>query len=156
MSELLFECYGVPSIAYGVDALWGLKYGQTLKNNNVLIVSFGYYTIHVLPCINGNIIYQHSRRINTGGYHVITFLHKLLQLKYPAHSAAITLGRTEELLHGHCCIAYDYQEELGRWSNPDYYADNIRRIQLPFTAAVPMSGLTSTYFNFFNTYKFWC
>ena len=28
MSELLFECYGVPSVAYGIDALFGLHFNQ--------------------------------------------------------------------------------------------------------------------------------
>lgn len=146
MSELLFECYGVPSIAYGVDALLGYNYGQTSKKDNCLIVSMGYYNIHIIPILGGKVIYEHARRINTGGYHIVTFLHKLLQLKYPAHSAAITLGRAEELLHDHCTVAYDYQEELSRWSNPDYYEEHIRKIQLPYAVAVPMSGLTCKIF----------
>lgn len=142
MSELLFECYGVPSVAYGVDALFGYFYGQPKNKNNGLIIHIGYYNTHIIPVLNGEVVYKHSRRINTGGQHIIMFLHRLLQLKYPAHSASITLGRAEELLHKHCHVSFDYHEELSKWACSSYYEDNIIRIQLPYTAAVPVSGLT--------------
>lgn len=102
----------------------------------------GYHNMHIIPVLNGKVIFKNSRRINTGGQHVITFLHRLLQLKYPGHTAAITLGRAEELLHRYCHIAYDYREELKKWAMSSYYEEHIVRIQLPYTAAVPVSGMT--------------
>ncbi|KAK4871947.1 hypothetical protein RN001_016071 [Aquatica leii] len=133
MSELLFECYGVPSLAYGIDGVYAYHFAQSKSEDSGLIVSLGYHTIHIIPIINNKTIFVNTRRINTGGYHVISFLHRILQLKYPAHANAITLSRAEELLHSICAVALDYKEELNRWTDTDYYENNIRKIQLPYT-----------------------
>lgn len=136
MSELLFECYSVPGICYGIDSLFAYNYFQAKPNRNALIVSFGYHTIHVIPVLNNKAIYANTRRLNIGGYHVTSFLYRILQLKYPAHSTAITLSRAEELLHAICLVALDYREELQRWSDSDYYENHTKRIQLPYTSSV--------------------
>ncbi|KAJ8979463.1 hypothetical protein NQ317_002813 [Molorchus minor] len=72
-------------------------------------------------------IFENTRRLNTGGWNIITFLHRILQLKYPAHAAAITLSRAEELLHTICEIALDYREELSKWQDSEYYERNIKK-----------------------------
>lgn len=135
MSELLFECYNVPSICYGVDSLFAYHYSQPEPCCDALIVSFGYHTIHVIPLLNGQTVFANTRRLNIGGYHVTSFLYRILQLKYPAHSAAITLSRAEELLHAICLVALDYREELQRWTDADYYEKHTKRIQLPYSAS---------------------
>lgn len=38
MSELLFECYSVPSVAYGVDALFSYQYNCVSPTNNGMYV----------------------------------------------------------------------------------------------------------------------
>ncbi len=94
MSELLFEGYQVPGICYGIDSL--LSYSNS--NNamkSVIIVSVGYHCTHVIPILNGRIDTARCKRIDVGGYHITNYLHKLLQLKYPAHINAITLSRAE-------------------------------------------------------------
>lgn len=139
MSELLFECYDVPGICYGVDALFAYHYSQEKPRSDALIVSFGYHTIHVIPVLNNQTIFVNTRRLNIGGYHVTSFLYRILQLKYPGHSAAITLSRAEELLHSICLVASDYKEELKRWADPEYYEQNIKKIQLPYSAAASSS-----------------
>lgn len=140
MSELLFECYGVPGIIYGVDALFSYHFGHVKTLENALIVNLGYQTCHVIPMINNKVIFENARRLNIGGWNVITFLHKILQLKYPAHSTSITLSRAEELLHTICEVAVDYKEELLKWTDHEYYETNTKKIQLPYAAA----GVTST------------
>ncbi|CAH0562286.1 unnamed protein product [Brassicogethes aeneus] len=142
MSELLFECYDVPGICYGVDSLFALGYQESKPVDNALLVNMGYHSCHVIPVVNGKVMYEHSRRLNTGGWHIITFLHKILQLKYPAHATAITLSRAEELLHSICTVALDYRDELNKWNDPDFYEENIKKIQLPYAAAVATSSLT--------------
>ncbi|GJQ83179.1 Arp5 [Trypoxylus dichotomus] len=142
MSELLFECYTVPGVSYGIDSLYSYNYSDKPPEEDVLIVSLGYHTIHIIPVLDGEIIFENSRRINTGGFHVVSFLHRMLQLKYPAHTNAITLSRAEELLHSVCLVALDYREELNKWLDPDYYERNTKRIQLPFTANICPTGLT--------------
>ncbi|KAF5303760.1 hypothetical protein FQA39_LY09833 [Lamprigera yunnana] len=139
MSELLFECYSIPSLAYGIDNVYAYHFAEPKSEDNGLIISLGYHTIHIIPIINNKIIFVNTRRINTGGYHVISFLHRILQLKYPAHTNAITLSRAEELLHSVCVVALDYKEELKRWTNADYYETNTKKIQLPYTTVVTSS-----------------
>lgn len=141
MSELLFECYDVPSVCYSIDSLNSFK-----KNNtgcNGLVISFGYYTTHVIPVLDNKCISTKARRINIGGYHIITFLFRLMQLKYPVHLTAITISRMEALMQGHCSVSKDYIENLKEWSQLDYYEQNVKKIQLPYTLPTQPTVLTA-------------
>lgn len=142
MSELLFECYGVPGIIYGVDSLFSYHFSQVEPLENALILNLGYQTTHVIPVLNNKTHFENARRLNIGGWNVITFLHRILQLKYPAHATAITLSRAEELLHTICEVAPDYREELSKWTDHDYYEINTKKIQLPYASAGVNSALT--------------
>lgn len=109
MSELLFECYGVPGVSYGVDAL--LSYhssheGNSQHSQSGLIVSIGHQTIHIIPFLDGKMDVTHARRINIGGFHVTSYMHRLLQLKYPVHFNAVTLSRAE------VCIQFSFRIKL--------------------------------------------
>ncbi|XP_054739499.1 actin-related protein 5 [Anastrepha obliqua] len=130
MNELLFECYAIPSVCYGIDSLFSWKRNDI--GADTLIVSFGYNTIHVIPVLNGIMRIENVRRINLGGYHIIHYLHRLMQMKYPMHINSITISRIETLLHCHSSIALDYLQELRQWSDMDYYTDNVKKIQLAF------------------------
>ncbi|XP_063386419.1 actin-related protein 5 [Cydia fagiglandana] len=141
MSELLFEGYGVPAVSYGVDSLFSMYRNDI--GDTALIVNCGYHTIHIIPVIRGQVIEEHARRINLGGSEMVSYLHKLLQLKYPVHVNAITMSRAEEILQEHCTIALDYQEEIKKWANPDYYEANVKKIQLPYVQTTSSSGLTA-------------
>ncbi|XP_047992395.1 actin-related protein 5 [Leguminivora glycinivorella] len=141
MSELLFEGYGVPAVSYGVDSLFSMYRNDI--GDTALIVNCGYHTIHIIPVIRGKVIEEHARRINLGGSEMVCYLHKLLQLKYPVHVNAITMSRAEEILQEHCTIALDYQEEIKKWANPDYYEANVKKIQLPYVQTASSSGLTA-------------
>ncbi|KAJ8300360.1 hypothetical protein KUTeg_021879 [Tegillarca granosa] len=134
MSELLFECYHVPQVAYGIDAMFSLYANQAYtENSDSLIVSCGYQTTHILPVLNGRIDSMNCRRINLGGATLDGFMQRLLQLKYPGHSAAVTISRAEELVRDHCHVAIDYKTELEDWTSNDYYEENVHKIQLPYT-----------------------
>lgn len=135
MSELLFECYEVPAIGYGVDALFSFEHSCPLQSNG-LIVSLGYHTTHVIPVLDGKVVGQHVRRINIGGSHMAGYLHRLLQLKYPVHSTAVTLSRVEWLLHNHCSVAIDYTEALRNWASIEFYEANVKKVQLSFNAPI--------------------
>lgn len=145
MSELLFECYDVPSICYGVDSIF--SFGHNKVGENGLIVSIGYYTIHVIPVLNGVSEHSKIRRMNLGGFHIISFLNRLLQLKYPVHVNAISLSRVEWLLHTHCSVAYDYVDDLKKWSCLQFYEKNVKKIQLPYNAPVSSTSITLTGLN---------
>lgn len=142
MSELLFECYDIPSVGYGVDSLFSFE--RSCPNaSSGLIVSLGYHTTHVIPVLRGKLIGHNVRRINIGGYHMINYLHRLLQLKYPVHSTAVTLSRVEWMLHNHCSVAVDYIEALRSWSGYEYYEANVKKMQLSFNAPVASVTLSA-------------
>ncbi|XP_067096402.1 actin-related protein 5 [Osmerus mordax] len=140
MSELLFECYRVPSVSYGVDSLYSFSYNNAQHSlpppHTGIILSSGYHCSHVLPVINGRLDAGNCKRVNVGGFHASSYLQRLLQLKYPGHLAAITLSRMEELLHEHSYTATDYHQELEKWRSPEFYEREVHRIQLPFSAKV--------------------
>lgn len=73
---------------------------------------------------------------------MVSYLHKLLQLKYPVHVNAITMSRAEEILQEHCYIALDYQDEIKKWFNGDYYEANVKKVQLPYVQTSSSSSLT--------------
>lgn len=54
MSELLFECYGIPKVAYGIDSLFSFYHSKP-KNliSSGLIISSGYQCTHILPILEG-------------------------------------------------------------------------------------------------------
>ncbi|KAL2101971.1 hypothetical protein ACEWY4_003732 [Coilia grayii] len=138
MSELLFECYGVPQISYGIDSLFGFYLNNKQRGvdrpQTGLVISSGYHCSHVLPVIDGRLDAVNCKRMNVGGSHAASYLQRLLQLKYPGQLPALTLSRMEELLHQHSYIASDYQQELEKWRSPEFYEQEVHRIQLPFSA----------------------
>ncbi len=46
MTEIIFECYGAPSLAYGIDSLFSYRYN---KGKTGLVVSSSYSSTHVIP-----------------------------------------------------------------------------------------------------------
>ncbi|KAM9120908.1 actin-related protein 5 isoform 1-T1 [Pangshura tecta] len=144
MSELLFECYQVPKVSYGVDSMYSFHHNRRQEwPCNSLIVSSGYQCTHILPVLEGRLDAKNCKRINLGGCQAAAYLQRLLQLKYPGHFAAITLSRMEEILHEHSYIAEDYIEELQKWRSPEYYESNVHKMQLPFSSKLLGSTLTS-------------
>ncbi|XP_065340130.1 actin-related protein 5 [Cloeon dipterum] len=136
MSELLFECYGVPSVSYGVDALFSwCQESPGYTSRDSLVIRLGQHCTHVLPVLNGSVVAEHSRRINLGGIHITSFFHRLMQLKNPLLAPAISLSRAEEILFNHCRISDTFYDDLARWEAVDYQKKNVMIIQLPFTAA---------------------
>ncbi|XP_036273652.1 actin-related protein 5 isoform X3 [Pipistrellus kuhlii] len=144
MSELLFECYRIPKVAYGIDSLFSFYHNKPKTSiSSGLIISSGYQCTHILPILEGRLDAKNCKRINLGGSHAAGYLQRLLQLKYPGHLAAITLSRMEEILHEHSYIAEDYAEELQKWRCPDYYENNVHKMQLPFSSKLLGSTLTA-------------
>ncbi|KAJ8681138.1 hypothetical protein QAD02_016925 [Eretmocerus hayati] len=141
MSELLFECYNIPSLAFGVDCLFSYQHNNCPPDG--LIISLGYHSIHIIPVFDGKVDTSKSRRINLGGFHITSYMHRLLQLKYPAHLNAITLSRAEELIHEHSRIAVEYQDDILKWADLDFYNKNVLRVQLPYVAPVAAPGLSA-------------
>ncbi|XP_071968255.1 actin-related protein 5 isoform X1 [Engystomops pustulosus] len=144
MSELLFECYRIPKVSFGIDGLYSLYHNKKeAMPPSAIVISSGYHCTHVLPILNGRLDGKNCRRMNIGGFHAVTYLHRLMQLKYPGHVPAITLSRMEEILHEHCYVPDDYMEELHKWRCPDYYEENVHKMQLPFSSKLLSSAVPS-------------
>lgn len=45
----------------------------------------------------------------------------------------------KELLYQHGFLAVHYTDELKKWSDADYYDQNVKRIQLPYSMAVVLT-----------------
>ncbi|CAI9575892.1 unnamed protein product [Staurois parvus] len=143
VSELLFECYHVPKVSFGIDGLYSFYRNKNTFPTSGIIVSSGYHCTHILPLLNGRLDGKNCKRINIGGFQAVTYLHRLMQLKYPGHLSAITLSRMEEILHEHCYVPDDYIEELKKWRCPDYYEQNVHKMQLPFSSKLLSTAVPS-------------
>lgn len=129
MSELLFECYNVPTVTYYTDSMasWHTHTMRTdLPSDYGIVVSIGYGATHVIPIVNGKMDANKIRRISVGGYHLDYFMQRLLQLKYPIHSTSITLTRAEELSRNHTHLRLDYGEGCNDWLDIPYYEKMVR------------------------------
>ncbi|XWS65975.1 hypothetical protein CRYUN_Cryun05aG0160200 [Craigia yunnanensis] len=135
MAELLFETYGVPSVAFGVDAAFSYKYNQQhgICEKDGLAICPGFTTVHVIPFVDGEPVYKGCCRTNIGGYHVTDSLKQLLSLKYPHHMAKFTWEKVEDLKMEHCYIAPDYALEARLFQKGGKEAeDKTRCWQLPW------------------------
>ncbi|KAH6805673.1 actin-related protein 5 [Perilla frutescens var. frutescens] len=136
MAELLFETYGVPSVAFGVDAAFSYKHNQQLGicSDDGLAICSGFNTSHLIPFLNGEPVYEASCRTNVGGYHVTDYLKQLVSLKYPHHMSHLTWEKVEDLKMEHCYIAQDYASEVRLFQREDKKAEEKTRCwQLPWT-----------------------
>ncbi|XP_062092652.1 actin-related protein 5 isoform X2 [Humulus lupulus] len=136
MAELLFETYGVPSIAYGVDAAFSYKYNQQhgVCAKDGLAICPGFTTTHVIPFIDGEPVYKGCCRTNIGGFHITDYMKQLLSLKYPHHMARFTWEKVEDLKMEHCYIAQDYGSEAQLFQIGAKEAEEKTRCwQLPWT-----------------------
>jgi actin-related protein 5 len=77
----MFECYGVPQVAYAIDGICG-AYNYGLKDN-ALIISSSHHSTNVIPILDGKMLLPHCKRIPVGGFHHSDLLQKSLSLKYP-------------------------------------------------------------------------
>lgn len=143
MNELLFECYGVNAVCYGIDSVLSWQHNRQASEENCLIINFGYHTTHVVPILQGQIQNDKVRRLNLGGYQMVSYLYRLLQMKYPAHLNAISWTRMEDIFHNHSFVALDYLLELRKWDNLDYYNRNVKKIQLPFAQPAAFNPLAA-------------
>lgn len=128
VEELLFECYQVPSVLFGVDSLFSLFYNQP-DIQNCLVISLGHHTCHVIPYINQKMINDKVLRLNLGGFNLTCYLQRLLQLKYPKFTQEFTFTKCEYLVQNYCKVSSDYQNESLNWLDDQYYLENVKRFR---------------------------
>lgn len=134
MNEMMFECYSVPSLTYGIDSLF--SYHQN-KGTSGLVISSSHTATHVIPILAGKPLLQSCARLNWGGSHAQEYLLKLLRLKYPTFPGKLAIEQMEDYLKEYCYISQDYDAELSSyldWSGLEEERDII--IQYPYTEHV--------------------
>jgi actin-related protein 5 len=133
MSEILFECYGAPAVAYGIDSLFSYKYNG---GRNGLVASSSYTSTHLIPVVNSKAMLSHATRLNWGRCQSAEYLLKLLKLKYPTFPGKISDPQAEDLVREHCYISQNYQEELCSYLDWTGLEDRSHIVQHPFVEQV--------------------
>ncbi|OJD39927.1 chromatin remodeling complex subunit [Diplodia corticola] len=133
MSEILFELYGAPSAAFGIDSLFSYNYNN---GKNGLVVSSSYTSTHLIPVVESKAMLSHATRINWGRFQSAEFLQKLLRLKYPTFPGKLPDVQAEDLVREHCYVSQDYDGELSKYLDWTGLEERNHVIQFPFTEQV--------------------
>lgn len=104
MVEMMFECYGTPSLMLGVDALFGGI------SNDRLIISLGDQTCHVVPVLDSNVRYENIKRINVGGHQSLLVLYRGLQNRHSHLKTHLTFGLIEKIHRSLTVCAPNYSD----------------------------------------------
>lgn len=140
-SELMFEQYSVPSLAFCVDSVMSFYHNNLPSppvpfSSDGLVVSFNSASTSVIPMISGKGIMSHAKRIPWGGNQATDYLLKLIQLKYPTFPTRVTSVQTSWMLQNFCEFATDYPALLRTLKDPLNLRASERIIQFPFVATV--------------------
>ncbi|PHH83668.1 hypothetical protein CDD82_5426 [Ophiocordyceps australis] len=133
MTEIIFECYGAPSLTYGIDSLFSYRHN---KGKTGLVVSSSYTSTHLIPVYNSKAMLAHATRINWGGYQGAEYLLKLIRLKYPTFSGKLNLSQAEHMVKKYCYVSRDYDAELATYLDWTGLEDRDIVIQYPYTEEV--------------------
>ncbi|KAK5695126.1 Actin-related protein 5 [Elasticomyces elasticus] len=111
MSELLFEGFGVPAVAYGVDSLFSYAHNGGTTG---LVVGAGYTGTHIIPVVDRQPLLSQATRLDWGRSQCVEFLTRLLRAKYPGllTQGKITETQIEDLVREHCYVSQDYSSEM--------------------------------------------
>ncbi|KAI9683962.1 MAG: Nuclear actin-protein involved in chromatin remodeling [Trizodia sp. TS-e1964] len=133
MTEIIFECYSAPSLAYGIDSLFSFNYNQ---GETGLVISSSNSSTHVIPVVNSRGLLSQATRLNWGGSQSADYLLKLLQLKYPNFQSKFSSSQAEDMVREHCYLSQDYQQELSGYLESTGLEDRDHIVQYPFTEQV--------------------
>jgi len=129
MSEVLFECYSAPSVAYGIDSLFSYKYN---KGSSGLLVSSSHSSTHVIPVLNSKPIMSSVSRLNWGGFQGAEYLLKLLKLKYPTFPGKLTDYQAQHMVREHCYVSQDFDKDMSMFLDWTGLETRDHIIQYPF------------------------
>lgn len=133
MSEILFECYGVPSVAYGVDSLFSYSYNG---GRTGLVMDSSYTSTHVIPVVDSKPLLSQATRLNWGRFQSAQYLLKLLRLKYPNFPGKISDSQAEDLVREHCYVSQDYEAEISKYLDWTGLEDRNHIVQFPYTEQI--------------------
>ena len=130
MTELLFECYSAPSLAYGIDSLFSFKFN---KGHTGLVLSSSHTSTHLIPVINSKPSMSSVARLNWGGSQGADYLLKLLKLKYPTFPGKFNELQAEDMIHEHCYVSQNYDMEMNSYLDWSGLEARDHVVQYPFT-----------------------
>uniref|UniRef100_D8QKM7 Uncharacterized protein n=1 Tax=Schizophyllum commune (strain H4-8 / FGSC 9210) TaxID=578458 RepID=D8QKM7_SCHCM len=137
-SELLFEQYSVPSVAYCLDGV--MSFYERNKPSSPgpftadgLVISFNTASTSVIPILNGRGILSHAKRLQWGTSQASDYLLKLVQLKYPTFPTRVTPVQASWMLERFCLFATDYKAQMRALRDPIKLREVDCIIQYPFT-----------------------
>ncbi|KAL7899480.1 actin-like protein [Trichoderma sp. SZMC 28014] len=133
MTEIIFECYGAPSLAYGIDSLFSYRHN---KGKTGLVVSSSHTSTHIIPVYNSKALLSQATRLNWGGYHNAEYLLKLIRLKYPAFTGKLNSSQAEHMVRDHFYVSKDYDNEIRDYLDWTGLEDRDIVIQYPYTEEV--------------------
>lgn len=133
MTEIVFECYGAPSLTYGIDSLFSYHYNG---GNTGLVVSSSHSSTHLIPVYSRKPMLAQAIRLNWGGYHAADYLAKLMRLKYDHFPGKLNISQAESMVREHCYLSRDYDNELRTYLDWTGLEDRERIIQYPYTEEV--------------------
>ncbi|RMZ82402.1 hypothetical protein DV737_g2047, partial [Chaetothyriales sp. CBS 132003] len=134
LNEMVFECYGVPSVTVGIDSLFAYRYNNGTSG---LVVSSSHTSTHIIPVLDRKPYLQSCARLNWGGSQSQEYLLKLIRLKYPHFPGKMTLEQMEYYIKQYCYLSKDYVTEMSSfldWEGLEAERNII--IQYPFTEQV--------------------
>ncbi|PIL29973.1 hypothetical protein GSI_07884 [Ganoderma sinense ZZ0214-1] len=140
-SELMFEQYSVPSLAFCVDSVMSF-YHNNLPSPPVpfhgdgLVVSFNTASTSVVPILDGRGLMSHAKRINWGASQASDYLLKLIQLKYPTFPSRVMPPQCNWMLQTYCEFSPDYTSLLRKLKDPLNLRAAERILQFPYTLPV--------------------
>ncbi|KIJ60088.1 hypothetical protein HYDPIDRAFT_139575 [Hydnomerulius pinastri MD-312] len=141
-SELMFEQYSVPSLAYCVDSIMSFYQNNRPQASNApfdadgLVISFNTATTSVIPILNGKGVLSHAKRIPWGTQQSTEYLLKLIQLKYHSFPTRVTSTQASWMLYNFCEFATDYPSTLRSLKVPANLRACERIVQFPFALPV--------------------
>ncbi|CAI6340493.1 unnamed protein product [Periconia digitata] len=133
MSEILFECYGAPSVAYGIDSLFSYAHNG---GKHGLVVSSSYTSTHLIPVVESKALLSQTTRLNWGRFQSAEYLLKLLRLKYPTFPGKVSDPQAEDLVREHCYVSQNYEGELSRYLDWTGLEDRDHIVQFPYVEQV--------------------
>ncbi|THU89436.1 actin-like ATPase domain-containing protein [Dendrothele bispora CBS 962.96] len=145
-SELMFEQYRVPSLAYCVDGIMSFYQNNqppasgTSFTSDGLVISFNTASTSVIPILNGKGILSHAKRLPWGTSQSSDYLLKLIQLKYPNFPTRVTPSQSQWMLHNLCSFVPSPNPSLASLSSLS-------------SLGTSSSSLSLTGTEYFNTYQ---
>ncbi len=134
MTEIIFECYGAPALAYGIDSLFSYRHNE---GKTGLVVSSSYSATHLIPVYDSKAMLAHATRLNWGGWHASEYMLKLLRLKYhTGFHGKLNSAQTESMVRDFCYVSLDYDKEISGYLDWTGLEDRERIIQYPYTEEV--------------------